>query len=255
MADRFEPHLLAITGDIWCADDKAERGPELMERDLEFLGSLGTPWAFVWGNHDYVGDWAEAMARIAAAPNAVAPRGDGRGSFRVELVMPSCGRAVWDLFFLNSGPEWHLPGDLEWFVEESAHIKARRGRTVPAIVYVHIPMRPYETAAASGDYTGVAGGGIHCWGDDGSAFSLLTQPGNVRACFVGHSHKNDFWFEKEGVVLAYGRASGYGGVGGEVLRKGAKLLSLECDPPRFAFETVFADGTTWGRSPWRVDAS
>ena len=55
-----DPHLLAVTGDIWCGDEEPERGEELMEGALDFLGSLKVPWAFTWGNHDYVGDFDEA---------------------------------------------------------------------------------------------------------------------------------------------------------------------------------------------------
>lgn len=67
----------------------------------------------------------------------------------------------------------------------------------------------------------------------------------MRACFVGHSHKNDYYFEEDGIVFAFGRATGYGGYGGEALEKGATLLVLGPQPGAFQFQTVFADGSTW----------
>ena len=37
--------------------------------------------------------------------------------------------------------------------------------------------------------------------------------GNVVALFVGHDHPNDFTVDYKGLMLAYGRKSGYGGYG------------------------------------------
>lgn len=238
-----KPDLLAVTGDIWCGDDKPEQGPALMERDLAFLGQLGIPWAFAWGNHDYVGDLDEALAKIAATPNAIAPSGDGRGSFRIEIAAPGTNTALWDLFFLNSGPEWNLPDDLEWFEHESAHIRQKRGSLTPAIVYVHIPLIEYEHARLEGRYHGQAHEEVLHWGDDGRVFQSFKQAQNVRACFVGHSHVNDFHCEVDSILLAYGRAIGHGGYGGDILPKGATLLVLDTANDRLTVETVFADGT------------
>jgi predicted MPP superfamily phosphohydrolase len=85
LVKRFRPDLLAVTGDIWCGDEQPERAPAVMRRDLAFLGALEVPWAFTWGNHDYVGDFEASMQAVAGTPHAVAPRGDGRGNFRIEV--------------------------------------------------------------------------------------------------------------------------------------------------------------------------
>jgi hypothetical protein len=68
----------------------------------------------------------------------------------------------------------------------------------------------------------------------------------VQACFTGHSHKNDFWFEDLGVLWAYGRAGGFGGYGGEILAKGCKIIDLW--PHRLCFETVTFDNRRWGQT-------
>ena len=41
----------------------------------------------------------------------------------------------------------------------------------------------------------------------------FTYRGNVVALFVGHDHPNDFTVDYKGIMLAYGRKSGYGGYG------------------------------------------
>jgi hypothetical protein len=49
----------------------------------------------------------------------------------------------------------------------------------------------------------------------------------------------------EGIELVYGRATGYAGYGGEVVRKGGKLITINAQSGSYAWETLFADGTTW----------
>ncbi len=252
MVAHFRPHLLAVTGDIWCGDDRPNVVPMWMRRDLEFLGELGIPWAFTWGNHDYYADFDNVMRQIAATPNAVVPHGNRTGSYRIEVRTLDAAHPCWDLFFLNSGTEWHLPEDLDWFREEVDRINAARGCVVPAIVYFHIPLCNYQAAINEGRTIGTGDEEVLHWGDDENVAAPILKAvgrgedgvGNVRACFCGHSHRNDFHFEEEGVVFGYGRATGYGGYGGEDLAKGGKLLELNLTEDAFTFRTVFADGST-----------
>lgn len=274
MAAHFAPDLLAVTGDIWCGDEHPEAAPMWRQRDLAFLGALGLPWAFALGNHDYVGDLDDAFALIAATPHAVAPCGSGRGDFRIEVTWPNAAQArghvprrrsrrlrvpegpALDVFFLNSGPRWNLPGDLRWFEEEIERINESRGLVLPAIVFFHIPLENYQRAINEGRTIGVGDEDVLNWGDEeGIAAAILKRagrrgetPGNVRACFCAHSHKNDFYFEEDGVIFAYGRATGYGGYGGEELAKGAKLIEVDIVAGTLSFMTVFADGTSWGHA-------
>ncbi len=239
----WSPDFLAVTGDIWCGDDKPDRGPNLMKRDLEFLSSLKTPWAFTWGNHDYKSDLETDTARIASTPYACMEFGDGRGNCRVEIRHD--GGPAWDIYFLNSHGECLWPDDLDWLESEAVRIREDRGTAVPAIAFFHIPLQQYETARLSGKVCGIALEDALSWGNSADRFDPIRRVGAIRACFVGHSHVNDFHFEKDGIVLAYGRATGHGGYGADRLRKGAKLIELNLDSDGFTFQTVFPDGSTW----------
>lgn len=243
MIDHVKPGLLAVTGDIWCGDDAPDQAPDWMRRDLAIIGSLGVPWAFCLGNHDYTDDLEEFLAAIAATPNAVAPRGDGQGNFRIEIVSAD-NKPVWDLYFLNSRTECLLPQDTDWLEHEARRLQRERGEIVPAIAFFHIPLKAYETARIEGRYQGIALEEVLYWGDDGTLLDRIARAGSVRACFVGHSHVNDFHFEEKGIVLAYGRVTGYGGYGGEKVKRGGKALILNAHGG-FTFETIFADGSTW----------
>ena len=240
---RHQPDFLAVTGDIWCSDDEPDRGPARMRRDLDCLSDLGVPWAFAWGNHDFVDDLPARQREIAETPNAVMANGDGLGSVRVEVRRDD--KAVWDMFFINSGGAWAPSENLAWFAEESARVAKARGRTVPALAYYHIPLREYENARLAHGYTGVAHEEVLCWGDDGDVLNCFKEAGNVRAGFCGHSHLNDFSFEADGILLGYGRVAGHGGYGGDILEKGATLLVVDTQTDSLSFQTVFADGRVW----------
>ena len=239
---RHRPQLLAVTGDIWCADAHPSAAPMYLQRELDFLASLETPWAFTWGNHDYFGDFKTPMHWIGRAPHAVAPHGDGRGNFRIALERPDREFPLWEIFFLNSGLRWNLPWDLAWFEQEAQRLRQVRGRHVPAVAFFHIPLRNYQQAQDAGRVQGIANEPVLYWGDEeGLGSAILKRAGNLRACFCGHSHRNDYWFEDDGVIFGYGRCTGHGGYGGEDTPRGAKLIELPEDGGTPCFETVFAN--------------
>lgn len=245
MIDRFRPGLLVVLGDVWCGDDRPEQAREWMRRDLSVIASLGVPWAFVWGNHDYGVDTADGHAAVATADNAVPPDVTGPpGDYRIAVADRHDDAVLWDLFFLNSHTECLLREDVEWLEQETMRLRAERGRDVPALLFFHIPLKQYETARETGRAEGIGLEEVLYWGDDGTLIEGIKRAGNVRACFAGHSHRNDFYFVEDGVVFAYARATGYGGYGDDV-KKGAKLITL--GPATLHFETVFADGSTWGK--------
>jgi len=247
MVEQHKPDLICFTGDAWCSDAQPEQADTLMTQTLAFLGALGVPWAFAWGNHDaIVSEFNSAWARIAAVPNALAPAGNGRGSFRIELRGLDGKTPLFDLFVLNSGLEWSLPADLEWFVEESTQLENSRGEILPAMAFFHIPLEQYERKRLVGDFSGIGPEEIMNWGDEeGVALEMLKEPGNIRACFAGHNHRNDFYCEVDDILLSLGRVTGYAGYEGDEIRKGAKLITLDARANTFELKTVFPEGDDW----------
>jgi len=247
MVTRWQPHFLALAGDIWCGDAEPERARRLMDRDLLELAGIGLPWAFAWGNHDFMGRMAEDIAHLEAAPHSLMGACDAVGNCRVELRGPDEQQPLWDFYFINSRDLWRPEEDWQWFEAESARLREERGRVLPSLLFFHIPLTQYEEARLAGQYTGIAREQVLCWGDDGTGVERIEAAGGVRACFCGHSHANDFQFERNGTIYAYGRATGHGGYGGEKLEKGAKIIDLNALDPAAPLDiyTVFADGSEW----------
>ncbi len=246
MVTRFAPDLLAVLGDIWCGDNHPEAAPMWMLRDAAFFSELGVPWALVLGNHDYVTSLDEARTRLSRMPHCALPPGDGEAACRIEVRGSGNSGPCWDLFFLHSGEAWRVPGHTAWFERESARLRQTRGRVVPGIAYFHLPTGNYQRAIDEGRTCGPGDENVLGWGDDDNMVAKrLTSQGNLRACFCGHSHRNDFHFVEDGVTFAYTRATGHGGYGQDSLAKGATLLELDTRGEAFRFRTVFADGSEY----------
>lgn len=244
MVERHRPDLLAVTGDIWCGDLQPSSAGMWMQRDMEFIESLETPWVFTWGNHDFAVDFERAHDRIMASPHYVGECGTRWGESHV-VVTDRGGDVAWDIFFANTTDQWRLPSDLEWVLSHSEELATARARVVPAILFFHIPLRRYQKAIDEGRVEGIALEPVLSWGDEADiGADLILGSRNIRACFCGHSHRNDCWFSEDGVLFAYGRCTGHGGYGGDV-KRGAKLILLNMKAAELSFETVFGDGTSW----------
>lgn len=239
MIARYRPDFLALTGDIWCGDVQPDAAPMWMKRDLQFLGSLGVPWAFTWGNHDYAVDIHQAWRRLMQTPYYQPPECFEDHHQRFTLKPRGASDPTWDIYFLNSGLQWSMPDDLAWFKKETLRLREMRGRFLPALLFFHIPLKCYQDAVDRGNYHGFALEEVACWGDEaGLGADILKETGEVQACFCGHSHRCDFHFEEGGITFAFGRVTGHGGYGHDVPR-GAKLIALDPLGEQVTFETVF----------------
>ena len=70
------------------------------------------------------------------------------------------------------------------------------------------------------------------YGGDGSGISALKKFDDVKACFRGHDHVNDFGGRWDGIEMVYGRATGHAGYGGNKLEKGGKLITANPIDPK-----------------------
>ena len=240
LIDLHTPDLLAVTGDLW-QDNPDHRGAEFFAWGLDKITSLGVPWLFTWGNHDELDDYASAQVALTEAKGSLYRGGHSGGNYEVVLT-DADDRAVWQLVCLNTTNQGVQREQEEWLAARASDVK--RPKT-GAFCFLHIPVMEYHELWKEGVCKGVHLEDVCTYGEDGSAFSHLERLGGIKACFCGHDHVNDYSGTQDGIELVYGRASGHAGYGGDKVRKGAKLITLNAAEGNYSWKTVFADGTTW----------
>lgn len=246
LLDLAQPDIIWMTGDLW-HDNPDGEGQGFMEFGVAEMEKLGVPWTFVWGNHDRLDDYVKGHDRIAGARNALYRGGASGGNYTVTL-QDKAGAPLWELLCLNSGGNGLGAAQKTWVSEITAARKAEAAPK-PAITLVHIPMKQYADLWKQHEASGVRLEEVCNEGEDGSAFPVLKEYGNLRAVFCGHDHVNDYNGKLDGVELVYGRATGHGGYGGKQVPKGAKIITINAQAETYAYESVLADGTRWNPDP------
>lgn len=233
------PDLLVFNGDSW-HENPDGRGQVALQRLLERVVDLGVPWTFTWGNHDVLDDYQKGHDALENARNSLYRGGATHGDYRVEITVGQGRqeRVALDLLFANSNREglgaWQLNG-------MGLALKARAA--TPALAFFHIPIRAYHTLYRAGVTPGIALETVCYEREDGGALAALQAGGRLRACFCGHDHVNDYAVRAGTLELAYGRATGYSGYGGEKVRKGAKVIDIDLKSGQVRWASVFADGS------------
>ncbi len=94
--------------------------------------------------------------------------------------------------------------------------------TVESLVFMHIPLRQYIDPET---YVGIFREKmVYAQGVDTGFFDAMVTYNKSKAVFVGHDHLNDFYLMMNGIMLAYGRATGYNGYGN--LEKGGRHIEI-----------------------------
>lgn len=234
------PDVIVVTGDLW-----PDRNPELFETHMQYgidaCAALGVPWAFCWGNHDKLTDFGVGHRALARAANSLYGGSDSAGNYVVDIV-DRRGGVVCQLVCLNSERDGLGPKQQQW-------LRAVPARTqTPRLAFFHIPIKQYIDVWDNGPATGFYAEKRAIEKEDGSSLAVLKAAG-VKACFCGHDHVNDYSGFADGVELVYGRATGAGGYGKELLPKGGKLITVDCATDRYKWETVLPDGSRWEPKP------
>ena len=239
MIENTGPHLLAITGDLW-SDNPRGQGQEFLEYSLKKITSLGKPWLFNWGNHDRLDDYAAAQVTLTEATNSLYRGGHDGGNYRISITN-SDDRQLMELLCLNTTNQGVQAAQEKW-------LTMQKPSDSPVLCFLHIPLLQYDTVWQKKIAKGIFKEDVCTYGEDGSAIAKLKKFGNVKACFCGHDHVNDYSGTWDGIEMVYGRATGHAGYGAKKLKKGGKLITVNLADPKnthHTWKTVFADGSDW----------
>ena len=231
-ADEYD--LVVLTGD----QTMAPMTMRLYRILIEKMESLEIPWTFVFGNHDndfcsyenllWVIEQADTTyLRFKVGPELI---DGGYGNFKIDFTYQ--GNIIYHAYFLDSKHEeedytedqgeygYLSDAQVDWYTN---HVVAD---TKKSVVFMHIPLRQFMLVDETDtSYEGIFNEDkVYPQGIDTGFFDAMVDGGMSEAVFVGHDHLNDFSFMLDGVLLAYGRNSGYSAYGN--LERGGRYIEI-----------------------------
>lgn len=240
--DAERPDLVVLTGDVIEGERADPRAAVALA--AEPLEARGVPWAAVFGNHDDEGaatrqDLYDLFREYPGCLMEAGPEDvTGVGNYVLPIGPAAAAGPGWAavLYFLDSGAysrsgagvyAWLAHDQVCWYRRTAASLRAGLAEPLPALAFFHIPLPEFAAAWNSGGPIGTKDDGICCAEVNSGMFAAFHESGDVLGAFCGHDHLNDFVAWHHGIRLCYGRATGYGGYGGEDFPRGARVVELQ----------------------------
>lgn len=274
LVQRCNPTLILITGDITYGqfDDSGRVQTEF----VEFMESLGIPWAPVFGNHDNetrMGiDWQ--CAQYEAAEHCLFRRGTvtGNGNYTVGLMHGE--KLLRVIYLLDSNgcaaseePEKVCreqglqPDQLEWIRTTAEKMEAQIGHPVPSFAAFHIPTWEFACASVEAGYQQpdtpetfaqyVLGETVPAKGDDFGRkeerlnpkeknfdFWNTIAPHGFDGVFAGHLHKVNTCIRWRGIRWVFGVKTGWYDYHNQT---GGTKITLSADAKTFTVEHLLQE--------------
>lgn len=227
-----QPDLVFLTGD----QAMTPQSKTVYARLRDAMDGLGVPWTFVFGNHDAEhgvsrGELAGVAAQAKNIRYAARDAHTGDTDFFLEVgarwVVFGLDTRIDATYEIGGKPTWGYdavrPHQVAWFEE----VLSAAGPAVRSVVFQHIPPVAATRFADAGStrlhgerHENVSAAPV----DFGSEAALVRR--GTAAVFYGHDHVNDFSFERDGVLYAFGRCSGDYDYCAPVLPKGGRIVDL-----------------------------
>ena len=97
------------------------------------------------------------------------------------------------------------------------------------MLFFHIPMPEYVTLYNEYPFYGQCSN-VSCWSVNTGLFAAIIEQPTVNWVSVGHNHGSDSYGAYQGVILGFGRKTGYGGTSSSRLKKGARVFEITLEP-------------------------
>ena len=133
---------------------------------------------------------------------------------------------------------------VDWYAAQVERLKEEAGRTVPSLIFFHIPLQQYRTAyelymAGSPEVKYFFGENgeqmidkVCCSDYPSRLFDRMLELGSTTGVFCGHDHYNNMSLEYKGIRLTYGMSIDYlamPGIENDTAQRGAELITIHPD--------------------------
>ena len=207
------PDLIVITGDN-LSNGGTQDHVETMTR---FMDSFEIPWAIVLGNHDH-------QAKVSIDKQSEIYESSKFGLFKSGDIEESKGNyyytikrnneAIYSLIFMDSKREGFTMEHKMWYENTINKINDENNKTVPNMLFYHIPLP--ETIDAYNAYTtdnsigsGIANEIIYPQTTDIGFFDKVIELGSTNFMAFGHDHVNTLHIKYQNVMFCYGLKTGF----------------------------------------------
>lgn len=221
--------LVVVTGDI----TMSPQAPMLFRQFVKHMESLKTPWTFIFGNHETdfhrYEHFLNQLENTTYLKFKVGPKLEdgGVGNFMIEFTKSNS--IFYKAYFLDSKAErtdyTEEEGEYDYlsFAQVAWYENNVASDQVESIVFMHMPLRQY--IEVDDDFIGFfKEKKVYAQGIDTGFFQAMLTHQKSKAVFVGHDHNNDFYFMNQGIMLAYGRATGFNAYG--ILERGGRMIKI-----------------------------
>ncbi|KAJ4165649.1 hypothetical protein LMH87_007273 [Akanthomyces muscarius] len=287
--DIEKPDFAVINGDLINGDStRADNSTRYVDQIVKPLVDRNLTWGSTYGNHDHQPNLSGELllAREQTFPGArtqnMVPGGGaaaGSTNYFVPVYSATCRNVkccapkllLW--FFDSRGgyyyqqrdrlgravphPNWVDESVVAWFEATNARLRARFGRAIPSLGFVHIPAyasvelqtrgvdpnrQPgINDEKASPQAQGWCESGTHdcAYGKQDTAFmKAIAKTEGMMGLFSGHDHANSWCYKWDGelpgveakgsgINLCYGQHTGYGGYGDWI--RGSREIFVSLD--------------------------
>ena len=248
------PDFIMVTGDTVYGPDNIN----LLSEALAPVTSAGVPWSFTFGNHDTEEGmgYDELFILVTNLPICAAYNADasisGTGNHFLE-VKDRWGNTKWVLFGVDSGAynqlsqvggyDYVKENQIRWYKNMIQEFE-KKEEHFSALVFMHIALPEYNEVWDTQTCYGEKREAVCCPRINSGFFTAMLEAGHTKGVFAGHDHINDFKGNLYGILLAYGRATGYNTYGQEGYLRGARIIVLDENNTR-SFQTYIRleDGT------------
>lgn len=218
LIEREKPNLIIVTGDtVLTKWNDIE-----MQNFSDFMDEFKTPWAHIFGNHEFEGraNKSKLAENLLANEYGLFECGpanmNGLGNYILNLKRDD--KTAYSLFLFDNGEPTLKDGasisgginkkQIAWYEWAMKGINAANGTTVPSMAFMHVPLPEYADVQEADWIEGARREDV-CASEVNDGFYQSFETTGGTHVFAGHDHINNFLSKTGKVSLNYVTKSSY----------------------------------------------